>query len=109
VILPGVGRINQTGAVLAGALPLLVEAAEAATAKLAPPQEVPRDAAPRAVLAGVVTSMHDTDIESLPYLISASHSRDRPTQTTGWLISDDSLASAWAWCQFFVECAPVLS
>jgi hypothetical protein len=27
VILPGVGRINQTGDVVAGALPLLVEAA----------------------------------------------------------------------------------
>ena len=53
VILPGVGRINQTGAVVAGALPLLVEAAEGATAKLAPPQEVPRDTVPRAVPAGV--------------------------------------------------------
>ena len=53
VILPGVGRINQTGGVVAGALPLLVEAAEGATTKLVPPQEVPRDTVPRAVPAGV--------------------------------------------------------
>ncbi|MGH3673300.1 MAG: hypothetical protein ACRDSH_22185 [Pseudonocardiaceae bacterium] len=31
VVLPGVGRINKTGDVVAGALPLLVEAAEGAT------------------------------------------------------------------------------
>jgi hypothetical protein len=32
VILPGVGRINQTGGVVAGALPLLIEATDGATA-----------------------------------------------------------------------------
>lgn len=53
VILPGIGRINQTGDVVAGALPLLVEAAEGATTKLVPPQEVPQDSVPRAVSAGV--------------------------------------------------------
>lgn len=53
VVLPGVGRINQTGGVVAGALPLLVDAAEGATTKLVPPQEVPQDSVPRAVSAGV--------------------------------------------------------
>ena len=53
VILPGIGRINQTGGAVAGALPLLVEAAEGATTKLVSPQEVPRDSVPRAVSAGV--------------------------------------------------------
>ena len=53
VVLLGVGRINQTGDVVAGALPLLVEAAEGATTKLVPPQEVPQDSVPRAVSAGV--------------------------------------------------------
>jgi hypothetical protein len=53
VILPGVGRINQTGGVVAGALPLLVEAAEGATTKLLPPQKAPRDSVPKAVSAGV--------------------------------------------------------
>jgi len=53
VILPGVGRINQTGGVVAGALPLLVEAAEGATTKLVPPQGARQDNVPREVLAGV--------------------------------------------------------
>lgn len=53
VVLPGVGRINQTGDVVAGALPLLVEAAKGATTKLVPPQEVPQDTVPRTVSAGV--------------------------------------------------------
>jgi hypothetical protein len=53
VVLPGIGRINQTGGVVAEALPLLVEAAEGATAKLVPPQEVSRDSVPSAVSAGV--------------------------------------------------------
>ena len=53
VVLPGVGRINQTGDVVAGALPLLVEAAEGATTKLVPPQQVPQDTVPRTVSAGV--------------------------------------------------------
>jgi hypothetical protein len=53
VILPGVGRINQTGGVVAGALPLLVEAAEGVTVKLVPPREIPQDSIPRAVSAGV--------------------------------------------------------
>jgi hypothetical protein len=52
-ILPGVGRINQTGGVVAGALPLLIEGAEGVTAKLAFPKETPRHAAPAAVSAGV--------------------------------------------------------
>ncbi len=38
VIIPGVGRINQTGGVVTGALPLLVGGAEGVTAKLAPPE-----------------------------------------------------------------------
>ena len=53
VILPGVGRINQTGGVVAGALPLLVEAAKGATAKPVPPQEIARDSVPRVAFAGV--------------------------------------------------------
>jgi hypothetical protein len=53
VIRPGVGRINQTGGVVAGALPLLIEGAEGVTAKLAFPKETPRHAAPAAVSAGV--------------------------------------------------------
>jgi hypothetical protein len=53
VIKPGVRRINQTGDVVAGALPLLVEATEGVTTKLVPPQEVPQDSVPRAVSAGV--------------------------------------------------------
>ncbi|HEX5345894.1 MAG TPA: hypothetical protein VFW64_02135 [Pseudonocardiaceae bacterium] len=52
-ILPGVGRINQTGGVVAGALPLLVEGAESIVAKVAFPKEAPRHAAPAAVSAGV--------------------------------------------------------
>jgi hypothetical protein len=52
-ILPGVGRINQTGGVVAGALPLLIEGAEGVTAKLVFPKETPRHAAPAAVSAGV--------------------------------------------------------
>jgi hypothetical protein len=53
VIGPGVGRINQTGGVVATALPLLVDAAQGATTKLVPPQEVFRDSVLRAVSAGV--------------------------------------------------------
>ncbi len=48
VILPGVERINQTGGVVAGALPLLIEGAEGVAAKLTPP-----NGAPMAVPAGV--------------------------------------------------------
>jgi hypothetical protein len=51
-ILPGVGRINQTGGVVAGALPLLIEGAEAIAATLTPPMEAPRNGA-SAVPAGV--------------------------------------------------------
>ncbi len=40
-ILPGVGRINQTGGVVAGALPLLIEGAEGIAAKVTPPREAP--------------------------------------------------------------------
>ena len=53
VVLPGVGRINQTGGVVAGALPLLIEGAEGVIAKLASSEKVPRHAAPAAVPAGV--------------------------------------------------------
>jgi hypothetical protein len=52
-IIPGVGRINQTGGVVAGALPLLIGGAEGVAAKLAPPKKAPRHAAPAAVPAGV--------------------------------------------------------
>ena len=45
VIIPGVGRINQTGGVVAGALPLLVGGAEGVAAKLAPPKETPPNGA----------------------------------------------------------------
>ncbi len=54
VVIPGVERINQTGGVVAGALPLLVECAEGAAAKLAPPKEVPREASPTTAPVGVV-------------------------------------------------------
>jgi hypothetical protein len=53
VILPGVERINQTGGVVAGALPLLIEGAESVAAKLAPPTEASRDAIPVAIPTGV--------------------------------------------------------
>ena len=54
VILPGVGRINQTGGVVAGALPLLVEGAEGVAAKLATPKEATlNDAIPVAASSGV--------------------------------------------------------
>ena len=55
VIAPGVERINQTGGVVAGALPLLIQGAEGVAAKLAPShlQEAPRDAASVTVPAGV--------------------------------------------------------
>ncbi|MGH4007785.1 MAG: hypothetical protein ACRDTH_06420 [Pseudonocardiaceae bacterium] len=53
VIIPGVERINQTGGVVAGALPLLIEGAEGIAAKLASPKEVPLKATPVAIPAGV--------------------------------------------------------
>jgi hypothetical protein len=53
VILPGVERINQTGGVVVGALPLLIEGAEGVAAKLAPGNEAAPDAVPVAVPAGV--------------------------------------------------------
>ena len=83
VILPGIGRINQTGGVVAGALSLLVEAAESATTKLVPPQEVPRDSVPRGFLPVWVTSTYDTDIESIPPDKCASRSRDPPYPEDG--------------------------
>jgi hypothetical protein len=48
VILPGVGRINQTGGVVVGALPLLVDGAERIAAKSTAPK-----ATPVAIPAGV--------------------------------------------------------
>jgi hypothetical protein len=58
VIIPDVARINQTGGVVAGALPLLVGGAEAVTAKLVPPKapeapKTPVNAASAAVPTGV--------------------------------------------------------
>jgi hypothetical protein len=51
VIIPDVARINQTGGVVAGALPLLVGGAEAVTAKLVPPKTTPKaPEAPKAPL-----------------------------------------------------------
>jgi hypothetical protein len=41
VILPGVARINQTGGVVVGALPLLVDGAERIAAKSTAPEAVP--------------------------------------------------------------------
>jgi hypothetical protein len=48
VILPGVARINQTGGVVVGALPLLVDGAERIAAKSTAPE-----ATPVAIPAGV--------------------------------------------------------
>jgi hypothetical protein len=53
VIIPGVERINQTGGVVAGALPLLINGAESVAAKSAPPKEAPRGDLSAAVPAGV--------------------------------------------------------
>jgi hypothetical protein len=53
VILPGVERINQTGGVVAGALPLLIDGAEGVAAKSTSPKEVPLNATPMAVAAGI--------------------------------------------------------
>lgn len=52
VIIPNVERINQTGGVVVGALPLLVEGAEGVAAKLTAPEAIPK-AAPEAIPAGV--------------------------------------------------------
>jgi hypothetical protein len=41
IIIPGVDRINQTGSVVAGALPLLVGGAEGVAVKLATPARTP--------------------------------------------------------------------
>ena len=49
-ILPGVARINQTGGVVVGALPLLVDGAERIAAKSAAPAPA---AIPMAIPAGV--------------------------------------------------------
>jgi hypothetical protein len=65
VVLPGVGRINQTGDVVAGALPLLVEAAEGATTKLVRHKRLLRIVFPGRFLPVWVTSMYDIDIESM--------------------------------------------
>jgi hypothetical protein len=51
-ILPGVGRINQTGGVVVGALPLLVDGAERIAAKSTAPETTPA-AIPDAIPAGV--------------------------------------------------------
>lgn len=43
VIVPNVERINQTGSVVVGALPLLVDSAERISAKPTPPNSVPAE------------------------------------------------------------------
>lgn len=54
VVIPEVGRINQTGGVVAGALPLLVTGAEGVAAKLnAPKKAPPNGAIPVGVSTGV--------------------------------------------------------
>jgi hypothetical protein len=51
-ILPGVERINQTGGVVVGALPLLVDGAERIAAKSSTPEAIP-ETIPAAIPAGV--------------------------------------------------------
>ena len=53
VVIPGVERINQTGQVVAAALPLLVEGAEGVTVKLTPQPQTPLNGSPMAVPTGV--------------------------------------------------------
>lgn len=54
VVIPEVGRINQTGGVVAGALPLLVAGAEGVAVKLTTPTETPLNGAiPVEVSTGV--------------------------------------------------------
>jgi hypothetical protein len=53
VVLPGVERINQTGGVVANALPLLVDGAERIAAKSTPPKETPPNTTPMAIPTGV--------------------------------------------------------
>ena len=53
VILPGVARINQTGGVVVGALPLLVDGTERIAAKLARPKEISPNSIPAAIPIGV--------------------------------------------------------
>jgi len=53
VVIPSVERINQTGQVVAAALPLLVEGAEGVTVKLTPQQQTPLNGSPMAVPTGV--------------------------------------------------------
>ena len=83
VVLPGVGRINQTGDVVAGALPLLVEAAEGATTKLVPPQEVAQDSVPQGGFCRCGLPRCMTPISNRYHLISASRSRDPPHHEDG--------------------------
>jgi len=52
-VIPGVERINQTSGVVAGALPLLIEAAEGVAAKVASPQQTSPNGSPAAVPVGV--------------------------------------------------------
>jgi hypothetical protein len=51
-ILPGVERINQTGGVVVGALPLLVDGAERIAAQSSTPEDIP-ETIPAAIPAGV--------------------------------------------------------
>jgi hypothetical protein len=52
-VIPGVERINQTGGVVAGALPLLIQGAEGVTAQVTSPQEASPNGAPTAIPVGV--------------------------------------------------------
>jgi hypothetical protein len=52
-VISGIERINQTGQVVAGALPLLIDAAEGVAAKLISLQVASRNGGPTAVPAGV--------------------------------------------------------
>lgn len=54
VVIPEVGRINETGGVVAGALPLLVAGAEGVAAKLTTPKKTPPNGA---IPAGVSTGV----------------------------------------------------
>jgi hypothetical protein len=52
-VIPGVERINQTGGVVAAALPLLIQGAEGVTAQVTPAQETSPNGSPTAIPVGV--------------------------------------------------------
>ncbi|HEY7043519.1 MAG TPA: hypothetical protein VH419_07620 [Nocardioidaceae bacterium] len=60
-IIPGVGHINRTGGVVAGALPLLYDMAEAIVTGVAPAPEQPAERPPAAPASGRRRSrLHDS-------------------------------------------------